>query len=304
MVEKIRALPIDAARLNTSTGEDSSQAENGIPPEFLDQIPKSFLDFIVRESLRSPVHRFIEAGLIANDAVLAGFEAVDYVCDRHKGRDMYESNGPTVIVAPGFWAKGSWYGPTKTFLQNAGCKVIVYGEDEHNVQPLEYQVPHFVKFVREQAQKTGDFVNLWLHSKAAIMGYGAYSLHTSEMIENVDRVVAVGSALPRWVNPMILGAYYGSQLAFNGRDFEWARKVGDFAKSTNMKGLKVTTISKVADPIMRGDPFGQDHMPIEGSHIGNGWSLETMRLGLGVLRGKGDDTQTGCEIPHRPSIAA
>lgn len=259
-------------------------SESSVPLEFLDQIPKNLLHFIARESLRSPIGRFIEAGMVGNDAVLAMLEADAYLRNKHKGADMYEPNGSTVIIGPGFGANGKWYGATKTFLKNAGFRAVIYGEDEYNLRPLEHQVPDFVEFIRDQTQIAGDKVDLWLHSKAGLMGYGAHALHTKEMVDNVDHVVAVGTGLTNWVNPLVLGAYYGSQVAFNGRDFDWAKQLRLYARSTAMDGLKVTTIAKKTDPIMRADYFGTDHKSIEGSHIGNGWSLETMRLGVQALR--------------------
>jgi len=251
---------------------------------FLDQVPKDFLRFIIRESKRAPIERLIEAVMVANDAILALIEADIYLHDPYKGADMYKKGGSTVIVGPGFGALGRLYRPTETFLTNAGHRVVIFGENEVNLRPLEDQEPEFVTFVKDQAQKAGDKVDLWLHSKAGLLGYGAYLLHTKDMVDNVNHVVDVGTGLTEWVNPLILGGYYGIQFVFHGRDFEWARKLNDCAMSTRMDGLKVTTISKKDDPIMRGAPFGERHIQITSSHIGNGCSLETMRLGEQVLR--------------------
>lgn len=288
MVERERGSLAEVAGIDAFEGD--------IPLEFLDQIPKNLLHFIVRESLRSPIRRLIEAAMVGNDAILAGLEADAYIRDPYKGADMYEQNGPTVVIGPGFGAKGRWYGATKTFLKNAGFRAVIYGEDEYNLKPLEHQVPDFVEFVKDQTQIAGGKVDLWLHSKAGLMGYGAYSLHTKDMVENVDRVVAIGTGLTNWVNPLILGGYYGSQFAFKGRDFEWAKQLRFYAQSTVMEGLRVTTIAKKTDPIMRADYFGTDHKPIEGSHIGNGWSLETMRLGVNALRaGNAGESRTSLD---------
>ncbi len=253
--------------------------------EFLDQLPKGLLQHIIKESKRPLVKRLIEAAMVANDAALALIEADNFRRDPYKGADMYRRGGSTVVVGTGFGALGTWYEPTETFLTNAGHRVVIFGEDEFNLRPLEHQVPEFVAFVRDQAQIAGDKVDLWMHSKSGLLAYGAHLLHTRDMVDNVNHVVDVGTGLTHWVNPLILGGYYGSQLAFSGNDFEWARKLKGYAKSARMDGLKVTTISrKDDDPVMRGDPFGDKHIPITGSHIGNGWSLETMRLGEQALR--------------------
>lgn len=254
--------------------------------EFLEQLPKGLLKHFIQESKRPWMKRFIEAGMVANDAFLAIIEAEAYLHDPYKGADMYQKGGSNVVAAPGYGALGRWYGGVRTFLKNAGHpRVVIFGEDEYNVRPLEYQVPQFVELVKNEAQIAGGKVDLWLHSKAGLLAYGAYLLRNQDMVDNVNRVAATGTGLTTWVNPLVLGNYYGSQLAFHGKDFEWARKLRGYGMYTSMEGLKVTTISrKDDDPIMRGEPFGDKHIPIKGSHIGNGWSLETMRLSEEVLR--------------------
>lgn len=278
MAERTSSLPAGIVRPTTLEGR-------GLPGEFFDQFPKSFLDFLVKESMRQPLSRLLDAALVANDAVLALIEAEAYFSDPYKGSDVYKKGGSTVVIAPGLGAKGKWYWPAENYLRNAGHKVELFLEDELNLVPLEQQEPRFVRFVQEKAQKAGSKVNLWLHSKSGILGYGSYLAHTREVVENVDRVIAVGTCLPKWVNPLVLGGHFGSQLAFGGNDITWSQELRKRATSTEMIGLKVTTIARDTDPIIRkGEYFGREYKPISGSHIGNGWSLETLRLTVETLR--------------------
>lgn len=272
--------------------------------QFLEKAPRNFLEFAVKESRRVPITRWVEACMVVNDIVLAGIEADKFFKDKNKGADLYEPNSGTVIIGPGFGAQGRWYRPGKTFLENAGYKVVIFGENEHNLEPLETQIPRFTRVVEDEAQKAGAKVNLWLHSKAGILGYGAHTLHTRLMVENVNKVAAVGTGYPKWVNPLVLGAYYGNELVMHGHDIEFAKRLNGLARSREMEGLDVTTISKPTDPIMRSEPLGRHYTPVEGSHIGNGWSLETLRFSVGAYRtGNEIESKINPNLYPKPQLA-
>ena len=269
-------------RIWSQTLPDQQTLEVG--NQFLEKAPRNFLEFAIKESRRVPITRWVEACMGVNDIVLAGIEADKFYKDKDKGADLYEPNGGTVIIGPGFGAQGKWYRPGKTFLKNAGYKVVIFGENELNLEPLETQIPRFIQLVEKVAQEDGEKVNLWLHSKAGILGYGAHTLHTRQMVENVNKIVAVGTGYPKWVNPLVLGAYYGNELVMNGHDIEFAKRLNGFTRSRDMEGLDVTTISKPTDPIMRSEPLGRRYIPTEGSHIGSGWSLETLHFSVKAFR--------------------
>ncbi len=277
---------------------DSAEFPNVSEGGYISSKSKLWVDVLTA----GPIKLFKDSTGIAKDLLKAGQEMVQLRKDPvFAGVGVPRGDGSPVRVLGGFISSQTHYFDATTALCHAKYEAKTLPWGVANVLPPFKMADYMMPVLMRDKKESGKRLKLVVHS---IGGYDTFAMmlkYPEQFVDSVERVVSVGSPIPRDLNTALAFGYLVCNFFGDGEEFAMSRQLSAIKPIVESGLVKFSSIDSSADPMVTGQHFSldADHYIIDDvSHGALGMNRHTVRAIEHIFAGEEVNTTIYPNIHH------